>query len=380
MTKTDLQEADIVKNGEVELPDPPEPPPRLSVRSPEEILAMEFDDSDVIWGDRLLASEQYLTVVAQGGTGKSRLLLQSAFCTVAGLPFLGIDTHGSHLRWLIIQGENSSRRLKQDLWNLRRWAEEKRCKASWLKFTQQVSIHTLENDTDFNLSLDTAENIDLISALIQEKQPDIVAFDPLNNFGVGDLNKDEDMRYTCNAISRIVKHGNPRRATIVAHHSATGKAGTAKVVGHDRTSFGRNSKVLFNWTRAQINIAPANPDDNNLLIVSCGKCSNGKLFPPFAIRLNEETMIYDMEEGFDINGWQESLEKGGKVKQITLPEVAALCQGQRVEKEWLKERIMEAIDCQKSKAYNLINAAIKSRYLHQSKIDDLIEQPAERKR
>ena len=35
-----------------------------------------------------------------------------------------------------------------------------------------------------------------------------------------------------------------------------------KAVGHDRNSFGRNSKVLQFWTRAQINVVAYEPHDN----------------------------------------------------------------------------------------------------------------------
>jgi hypothetical protein len=42
----------------------------------------------------------------------------------------------------------------------------------------------------------------------------------------------------------------------------TGKAGAATTTGFDRGSFGRNSKVLFSWVRAQINVAPYDENDN----------------------------------------------------------------------------------------------------------------------
>ena len=69
-------------------------------------------------------------------------------------------------------------------------------------------------------------------------------------------------------------------------NALTGRGGAAKVTGHDRASFARNSKVMHAWTRGQINIAPIDPDDNSRLIVACGKCSNGKEFEKFAIKLN----------------------------------------------------------------------------------------------
>ena len=81
----------------------------------------------------------------------------------------------------------------------------------------------------------------------------------------------------------------------------------------DRSSFSRNSKVLFAWTRGQINIAPASPDDNSVLVVSCGKNSNGREFKPFGIQLDPDTMIYERVQGFDFDQWREELE--GKAKK-----------------------------------------------------------------
>jgi hypothetical protein len=51
-----------------------------------------------------------------------------------------------------------------------------------------------------------------------------------------------------------------------------GRAGSSSAMGADRGSFGRGSKVLFSWVRAQINVAPYSVDDNNTLIIASGKC------------------------------------------------------------------------------------------------------------
>jgi hypothetical protein len=45
-------------------------------------------------------------------------------------------------------------------------------------------------------------------------------------------------------------------------------------------------------------------------VLSCGKCSNGEEFAPFAIRLNSETMIYEAEPEFDHAAWQRQLAEG----------------------------------------------------------------------
>jgi hypothetical protein len=109
-------------------------------------------------------------------------------------------------------------------------------------------------------------------------------------------------------ISRITKRGNPKRIPFIVHHAITGKSGIQKATGFDRSSFGRNSKVLFGWARAQINVAPAFPNSNDTIIIASAKCSNSREFEPFAAELDEDTMLYQRLENFDFNAWLHSLE------------------------------------------------------------------------
>ena len=111
------------------------------------------------------------------------------------------------------------------------------------------------------------------------------------------------MTETLREISRITKRGNPRRIPLVIHHAGTGRAGIQKTTGYDRSSFGRNSKVLFSWARAQINVAPALPDSNDLIIIASAKCSNSREFKPFAAHLDQDTMLYQRLDDFDFDEW-----------------------------------------------------------------------------
>jgi len=111
------------------------------------------------------------------------------------------------------------------------------------------------------------------------------------------------MTETLREISRITKRGNPRRIPLVIHHAGTGRAGIQKTTGYDRSSFGRNSKVLFSWARSQINVAPALPDSNDLIIIASAKCSNSREFKPFAAHLDQDTMLYQRLDDFDFDEW-----------------------------------------------------------------------------
>src|SRR5438552_6883380 len=84
--------------------------PSLSFRSPNEILAMEFDDSDMILGDRYIAEGQLGSLCGGGGVGKSRLISQVAVCQRLGVPFCGMPIYGPPRKWMFFQTENSLRR------------------------------------------------------------------------------------------------------------------------------------------------------------------------------------------------------------------------------------------------------------------------------
>ena len=101
---------------------------------------------------------------------------------------------------------------------------------------------------------------------------------------------------------------------MVAHHARTGKAGAASATGFDRSSFGRNSKVLLGWMRAQINVAPYEGDDNATLVIASAKCNNAEEFKPFGVRLNKKTLWYERDDSLDLDAWRERVSGDGSAK------------------------------------------------------------------
>lgn len=338
---------------------PPETENRpLTFRTPDEILALALDEHDNILGNRLLAMGQALTILGAGGIGKSRLLLQLAAAQITGGPFLELETHGVPLRWLILQVENGMRRLKADLDNLRLFCGEQ----AWSKVNRHLVIHTLETDRDGWLNLDSDENQLAIVEAIATHKPDVVCFDPLNHFAAGDVNKDADMAATCQTIARLCRRGNPHRAIVILHHAITGKSGAAKAVGWERAGFGRNSKVLQAWTRGQINLAPISQDNNDTLAMTCGKCSNGREFDPFAIRLNTGTMIYESAPDVDLSAWRQEV-TGQKAKINLGPDVLCgilkglIADEKPTKKADLVKALQAETGCGRSAAYDAVAQA-----------------------
>lgn len=354
----------------IPLPDEaPREPARqpLTIRTADELLAMQFDDSDVILGDRLLADGQSLVIAAQAGAGKSRLLLQFIAAQVAGRMFLNFTTGRAGMRWLVLQTENSNRRLQHDLAKLRAWLGN-----DWAKFNDLVSLHTVEHDMDGFIALDSPDNRAAVAELVDRIKPDGIAVDPLNECSTGDLNKDVDMRATVTTLSRICKHGNPKRAILALHHALTGRAGAVKVMGHDRASFARNSKALLAWTRAQINVAPVEGDNNDRLVIACGKTNDGREFEPFAVKLNPTTMIYEVDPTVDLSSWQAEMTGKPPAKDLSPPVVAQIVAelgrtaGPPRKVKIIKE-LMADTGCGKSAAYDAVDRATRAKAIHYTK-------------
>jgi hypothetical protein len=315
----------------------------LCVRSAGEIMDLKLDPNDCLLGDRLLTKSGKLVIAGQAGIGKSRLLLQLAAASSTGRDWCGIETHARKLRWLILQTENSNRRLQFDLRALtHQFGSE---------FLEHVFIRTIEGEELLSLS-----NSSAVEAVIRKFQPDIIAWDPLRDFGIGNLDSDEGMTATVLTLGRICRRGNPNRAIVILHHALTGKAGAAKSTGWERSGFARNSKVLLSWARAQINVAPGNSDNNDALVMTCGKNNDGKEFSPFAVNLDSSTMIYGPDESFDLDEWREEIGAGKRADRSA--EIPALLEAGPLKKAELAKAVMAALKCGQSSAYYLIDKAV----------------------
>jgi hypothetical protein len=201
-----------------------------AVRDSEEILSLQFSPDDILLSNGYLAKGDSTTFCGAPGVGKSRLSNQLAICCALGLPFLGWETTAMDAKWLFLQTENGNRRLQADLSAM--LANLTSVQRQMVK--DALAIHTLESEEDGIMFLSNERAVAGIRALIQKTEPDIVIFDPLRDFAIGDLNTDADMAATLSAISRITREGNPRRIPFVIHHALTGKVGIAKAVGFDR--------------------------------------------------------------------------------------------------------------------------------------------------
>jgi ATP-dependent Lon protease, bacterial type len=302
--------------------------PDLSLRRFDEILAMQFDASDNILGDHQLAKGQNTCFVGPPGAGKTRLIMQMAIAGIVGRDFVGMEMQGRSLKWLFMQVENSNRRLQTDLAHFRKWVGDE---VLWQAVVDQCLVHTLEHDGDGLVFLDNATNRDFVGKAIQTRASDVVVWDSLQNYSVGDLNKDADMFKSLHEISLLTKRGNTQALPLVIHHALTGRAGAIKLLGMEKGSYSRNSKAITAWARSQINVAVASPNSYETIIMACGKCSDGKEFEAFAVKFNEETHIYERNDEFDIEEWAKQV-KSNKGPNVKIPDsvIADACNGYKM--------------------------------------------------
>jgi hypothetical protein len=153
------------------------------------------------------------------------------------------------------------------------------------------------------------------------------------------------------------------------HHALTGRAGALKATGYERSGFARNSKALLGWTRAQINIAPGSPDDNDVLVISCGKSNDGKEFPPFAAQLNPETMIYERLDDFNIDSWREHVVSGKATRKFNADMLREL-KFKELEIKPLAKLICDQLGCGRSRAYELIQEGKTKNILRFNKVTE----------
>jgi hypothetical protein len=179
------------------------------------------------------------------------------------------------------------------------------------------------------------------------------------------------MKLTLQTLSRICRKGNPKRSIVVLHHALTGRGGAARATGFERASFSRNSKTLHAWTRAQVNLAPVDPDSNDRLIVACGKCSNGREFQTFAVRLNPGTMIYEVDTTVDVSQWEREITGSKDTAPLMNPaRVRELCAETGSSKAALAKSIMDDCGCYRGSAYRYITRAEQARKIAFNKSHD----------
>jgi phage/plasmid primase-like uncharacterized protein len=344
-------------------------PFKLSFMTYEAVRSLNLPKEYILLGDHVLALGGLAAFLAPGGVGKSTLIQQLvAACCAGHEKFLAWDINpcAHTVRWMIIQAENSAQRMKQEAERLKAWLSPE----GWLLFTQKALVLNQLQEADSFLDLDNPEAALRIRQAIDLFAPDVVIFDALYNFSLRELSKGAEMLAAISNCTRLAKWSNPNRTPIIMHHALTGSGGAARAVGFERATYGRDSKILHQLARSVVNMTAVSEDNNDKLLVTCGKCSDGVEFGPFIIRRNEETSLFEIDSETDVNATITAIKENKRSTAIMTPvrvrELCAVSGSTRVE---LVSSIREDCGCTRESAY---------RYMRQAVSSDTIKENSER--
>lgn len=339
------------------------PPPKpFSVFSGEELRRAKLPPRVNVLGCGLIALGQISTIIGQGGTGKSRIAMQIAISQILGIPFAGLPTHNVPLRHLLIGNENSIQRQQHDYLRM----TSKLTPAEQRLVDTHIFFHVLRDITDSYISLGQEDIKARWLDTLAQYQPDCVYVDPFGEVNEGDINKDADVRRTLRELSRICRSHNPDTAIVVIHHGRTGRQNIAQAVGFDRGNFALGSKALFSACRCQLNVAPKEADGGNGIVLSCGKANDFKPFEPIGLRLDEETMLYQIDTGFDTAAWVDDVEGKTTGKSAAILDAIHAINGGAIAYNDLCKAISSNTGCSLSTARRRVQDAMEKNYVRKN--------------
>ena len=289
---------EAAKAGEAEA-DETTPRP-YAVRAWDALARMILESPLMIWGGWVLGA--LCVVFGQGGLGKSRLALNIARNQVLGLPFAGLPTAPRPLRHLMMGSENSIHRLQHDV---RRMSAGLSAEQVAL-LGEHIRMATLEGPEDTYISM-TVTNAARWQATLEAWPPDVLWVDPWGDVLEGEANSDEDARATISNLRRLLRKVKPEAGLCILAHSRTGANNILQATGYDAANFGKGSKALYSAARCVWNLAPGDESENPPLVMVHAKSNDSRKHPPLAVRLDDESMTYSVEEGFSLEQWQAEL-------------------------------------------------------------------------
>lgn len=301
IAETETTQADTPEGADIIRP--------YSTRAWDELARMHLIPPDIIWGGFALGAS--CAIFGQGGLGKSRLALNIARNQALGLPFAGLPTAARPLRHLMMGSENSIHRLQYDIrkMNVGLTAEQ------IATLGAHVSLATLEGPEDTHISLASPDNVERWRLTLDEHRPDVLWCDPWGDILDGDSNGDDDARKTLAVLRRLLRRVNKDAGLGILAHSRTGAANILQAIGYDAANFGKGSKALYSSARCVWNLAPGDESEEPPVVMVHAKSNDTRKEKPFAIRLDPETMTYNLEEGFDLDQWQADLSARARGKR-----------------------------------------------------------------
>ncbi|WPJ95243.1 AAA family ATPase [Coraliomargarita algicola] len=343
-------------------------PKSFTVLSASELLARVLPVMISILGNGIIVMGQLISILGQGGTGKSRFVMQLAIFQVLGRDFVGFKTHPKPLKHLFIGTENSIHRQQSELRKMTAGFTDQEREL----LGQYLFFHVVEGIDDAFINLGSPEIVQKWQLTLEQIQPDCVFVDPFGEVVIGDINKDADVRHTLRELTRICRRHNHDTAIIVVHHARTGRGNIAQAVGYDRGNFGLGSKALYSGVRSQLNLAPADPDDSSRIVLSCGKSNDTKPFKPMGLKLNETTMTYEVDSMFDVDAWLADVEGTQRGQAASVADAVRAVQAGSIRYADIVKAVVDDTACSPATAKRRIKEAVHGGYLRKRTNGDYV--------
>jgi hypothetical protein len=240
-------------------------------------------------------------------------------------------------------------------------------------------ILALTPDAECDLRPTDEDSKSRMTAALQEAKPDLVILDPLADMIDGDESKTPDMIATLRALREVQRRGCREAAILIIHHSRSGADNVA--IAGDRFNagaFGRGSKAFYSRVRCELQLAPGDKDDGNLLVLACGKANNTVPFKVRGIVFDPETFKYSVDPSFDLEAWRSNVHGKRKETAVTVADVVRAvrelaCEigAQTTRKEVWK--FLEGNGGSERTVQDRIKKAIKAGYLREGKNRSVIK-------
>lgn len=303
----------------IRLPDKARP---MTVWRPSQFFEFTPDTEGEMLGNGYIAAGEWTSLLGVGGLGKSRIALWLCICQLTGRDWCGIPTKGRPKPILFLSTENGVARWKTDLEKM--FAGLNEAESSAVEDNLRILALTPEEEGDLNLG--NRDNIARIVATLQEHAPAFIVLDPFADMIDGDENSTADLVATLRVLRAVHRKGAPEAAVLIIHHARTGSANVAQAGDNfNAGNFGRGSKALYSRVRCELQLAPGDRQNPNLLVLACGKSNNAEKFDPRGVEFKPDTFSYAIDPSFDLNTWRADVAGKAKGQTATIADVVASC-------------------------------------------------------
>lgn len=288
-------------------------PKPFTLWSPSQFLAYVPDPAANLLGDGILERGEWTSLLGVGGLGKSRIALALCIAQLTGRHWCGLKTSGAPMTTLFLSTENGLRRWKTDLERMMAGLND--ADKALVEANLRGLAMTADEDGDMNLG--NAQACARLSATLKATSPGMVVLDPFADMVDGDENSTEAVVSSLRTLRQILHNDAKGAAILIIHHARTGRGNVAQAGdNYSAGNFGRGSKALYSRVRAEIQLAPADVEDPNRLVLACGKSNNGPKFTTRGLIFDPETFVYSVDPAFDVEAWRNDV--AGKRREVAV--------------------------------------------------------------